>query len=248
MCLFFRKRKKTEKIRLGNKKWPYSKQDFERVYSILEDLEWITPRESQLWELLYELLKEDNERDLLEELLRKVVYLNDDDSRAKCKEIANVILNVWNCQESETVIVGAKKKDSSDGGDVLIYNLRNYLGWKEKRLQTTYRDLQSINNVKSIIIADDFTGTGKRMNDVINDIVNLVPGVTIRFVSIGLMESTVKKHYPGVLSYQYFAPVILFPGINHEKDKRVELMKQVESYLAPRWNGLSIEHYHLGYK
>ena len=247
MCVFF-KHQEIEKVRLSNMKWSYSRHDFQRVYGILEDLDWIRPREAQLQELFYELLKIERERVFIEALLRKVVYLDDNDSRARAKEIAAVITEEWKCQEDETVIVGAKKRDSSDGGDILIYNLRNCLKWKEGRIRTTYKELSTIPNVKAIIIADDFIGSGKRMHDVIEDIKKIMPGVPISFVSIGLMESIVRKYYADVLNYHYYAPVILSPGFDHRKENEVNMMTQIESYLAKRWDNKSLEQYHLGFK
>ena len=247
--MFKNNRSIAHKVPLSNKKWTYSKQDFKRVHSILRDLEWVTSRESQLYELFYDLLQSEEERNLIEELLRKVIYLNDDDMRDKVKEIANVILNIWECAEEETMIVGAKKRDSADGGDVLIYNLRNYLGWKEQRLRTTYQCLQDKTlDVKNVIIADDFTGTGERMHKTIKKIRELAPEASIRFVSIGMMDAVMKTLYPDVLSYTHFAPVLVRSGMNHKNDKMVALMTQIETYLAQRWNGLSLNCYHLGYK
>ena len=72
MCLFF-KHPEIEKVRFNNRKWPYSRHDFQRVYGVLEDLDWIRPREAHLQELFYELLKIESERDFIEVLLRKVV-------------------------------------------------------------------------------------------------------------------------------------------------------------------------------
>lgn len=249
MCLFKNNRSTAHKVLLSNRKWPYSKQNFKRVQNILRDLEWVTPRESQLYELLYDLLQCEEERNLIEELLRKVIFLSYEDMQEKARNIADVILNVWGCIEEETMIVGAKKRDNADGGDLLIYNLRNYLCWKERRLRTTYQCLQDkALDVKNIIIADDFTGTGERMDKAIKKVREFAPGAYIRFVSIGMMDAMVKKSYPDVLNYTHFAPVLVRSGMNHENDKRVELMTRIESYLAQRWKDLSLDSYHLGYK
>lgn len=248
MCLFKNNRSTAHKVLLSNRKWPYSKQNFKRVQNILRDLEWVTPRESQLYELLYDLLQCEEERNLIEELLRKVIFLSDDDMRSKVGEIADVILNQWKCSENDTVIVGAKNNDSADGGDVFIYYLRNYLGWKESRVRTTYNILSEGEYITRVIIADDFIGTGKRMHEVISPIKGEYRNLQVYFVSVGMMESIVKKEYPAILKCTHYVPVIVSPGMNHEKDKRVALMTQIESYLAQRWKDLSLDSYHLGYK
>lgn len=246
MC-FFRKNKNKERVRLSNKKYPYSEQGFKRVYRILSNARWIRLREHHLYDLLYGLLQDEKERDLIEELLLKVVYLDDDESRDKIREIADIIIHKWQCSEDDTLIVGAKKKDKSDGGDILIYWLRNTLGWKEGRFRTTYQSIANYPGIKNVIIADDFTGTGKRMDDVIKDIQSKNPGLSIRFVTIGMMKTVAKKYYPSILTYDHYAAVILSPGLNHETDKRINLMTQIEGYLSSKWKSLTLEHYHLGF-
>lgn len=247
MCLPHRK-KAIEKYLLSNKKYSYSKAGLKRAFNLLCDLDWIGQRESQLYELLFGLLQEENERDLIEELLRKVVYLNDKESRQQIKSIADVIVNKWNCTEEDTIVVGAKKVDKSDGADVLIYGIRNVLQWKDGRFRNTYSKIQDLQNLKNVIIADDFTGTGKRMHDVITDIKAHNPELTIRFVSICFMPKVARVHYPDILDFTFYAPIIITPGMDHEKDERVTIMTQIEGYLSERWGRLSLQHYHLGFK
>lgn len=218
------------------------------MYDILDRLSWVRDREAQLIELLYSLLQDERERDLIEELLGKVIYLDDDDSRAKTREIANHITNVWRCSEEDTLIVGANKKEKADGSAVLLYGLRNVLGWKESRLKLTCKNIQEIPDVKNVVIADDFTGSGQRMHDIIGYVRTRLPDARVFFVSIGLMKSVVKRCYPNVLEYTYFAPIILTPGLNYANNKRTMLMTQIEEYLASRWKSYSLEMYHLGYK
>lgn len=241
------KKKPHIKILIKNRKWDYSKYELQRVFKLINDNDWLLPRESQLHDLLYDLLQNDEERDLIDFLLRKVVFLNDEDSREKMREIARTITDEWGCVANNTVIVGAKNKDSSDGADLLIYGLRNYVGWAETRFKTTYNGINAMPGLKNVIIADDFIGTGKRMDQVIKDITKMVPGCTIRFVSIGFMESMARKYYPNILKYEYFAPVIISPALNHNTDPRVAIMSSIESYLAPDWDGLSLKRYHLGF-
>lgn len=247
MCLPHRK-KPIEKYLLSNKKFSYSKAGLERAFNLLCDLDWIEQREPQLFELLFGLLQKENERDLIEELLRKVVYLNDNESRQQIKSIADVIVNKWNCTEDDTIVVGAKNEDKSDGADVLIYGLRNVLQWKEGRFRNTYSKIRDLQSIKNVIIADDFTGTGKRMHDVITDIKTHNPELTIRFVSICLMPAVARVHYPDILECTFFAPIVITPGMDHEKDERVLVMNQIEGYLSERWGRLSLQHYHLGFK
>lgn len=247
MCLFGH-HSKTVKLRLGKKHRPYSEKEFKRVYDILDRLSWIRDRESQLDELLYSLLQDDQERDLIEELLGKVIYLDDNESRSKTREIANHITDVWKCREEDTIIVGANKKEKADGSAVLLYGLRNVLGWKEGRIILTCKNIQDIPDVHNIVIADDFTGSGQRMHDIIEYVNRKLPEARIYFVSIGLMKSVVKRCYPDVLACTYFAPIVLTPGLNHVADKRAMLMSQIEAYLAPRWRSFSLDIYHWGYK
>lgn len=247
MCRIKRK-KLFKKVPISNKRWNYSKQELQKIYNLMNEMDWLLPRESQLRELMFDLLQRDVERDLIQNLLRKVVFLSDDDSREMIRTIAHVITNDWGCAEDDTVIVGAKKNDRSDGADVFIYGLRNNLDWRESRFKTTYNGLTNMQGLKNIIIADDFTGTGLRMDKTIKVIEASVPNCIIRFVSIGLMESVARKHHPSILTYEHFAPVIVSPGLNHEKDKRVQLMSDIELYLALNWKGLFLEQYHLGFE
>ena len=247
MCVFWR-RNKTIKLLLRKKHRSYSEKEFERIFDILERLSWVRDRESQLDELLYSLLKDEQERDLIEELLGKVIYLDDNESRTKTKEIAKHITDVWKCSEEDSIIVGANMKENSDGSAVLSYELRNVLEWKESRFKITCKNIQNDPNVKNIVIVDDFIGSGKRMHDIIKYIRTRVSDVRIFFASICLMESVVKRCYPDVLECTYFAPIILTPGMNYTNDKRMMLMTKIEAYLAPRWKKYSLELYHLGYE
>lgn len=247
MCLF-RKKRPLKKYYLGNKKMSYSEKDFEKVYSLLNDAPWLCQREPQLYELLFDLAKKEDERGLLSELLRIVVYIDDNDSRKYIKQIADYIINNWRCSDSDTIIVGGKKGNKVDGADVFLYGLRNAMGWREGCFRNTYKNIQNIPNLKNVIVADDFTGTGQRLDGVLRDMESQKLGVKIRFVSIAFMDTVAKTLYPDIFHYDYYAPVLIKPGFRHADKKKLDLMCSLESYLAPTWRDLSLAEYHLGFK
>ena len=151
---------------------------------------------------------------------------------------------------STPMLEDAENLDKSDGGDVFVYGLRNCLGWNEKRFRSSLYSLESgkFPEVDNVIVADDFTGTGERLSGMLKQIKNKHPDITIRFVSICLMESVAREKYPDLLSYQYYAPILLEPGMDHSKDPRVKTMEQIEEYLSPKYSDMSLDTYRLGYK
>lgn len=238
------------KHRLRKKQKSYSFMTFIRMFFILRRLNWLIPKESELYTLLYDLLQNENERGFIRSLLHRFVYLSDDGSRDKVREIAAKIKNDWLCAPSDTIICGAKNEDESNGSDVFLYDLRNALKWPDKCFRTTYSILGSGLSFNNVIIADDFTGSGKRMHETLDDIrSSMGPNATsIRFVSIAMMESVVKQKYPDILQFEHFVPINLEPGFNHLNSRNLGLMNQIEGYLAPRWKGKRLKVFHLGYK
>ena len=241
------------RIPLSNKKWDCTEVHFQRVFDLLEELDWLLPRESQVHDLFYGLLQNEDERDLIAILLKKVIFLSDDASRSKISDIATHITDTWNCTAKDTLVIGAKDNNDADGSDVFIYGLRNALQWPDKRIQTKYSVIEEpsmMSGIKNIVIADDFTGSGKRMHGILKEVIEKVGSdIIVRFVSIGIMPDVVKENYPTVLDFEYYAPVIVCSGFDHKKESsKTSLMTQIESYLHPKYNKLKLSNFHLGYK
>lgn len=251
--MLFQRIKKKIRIPLSNKKWECTEVHFQRVFDLLEDLDWLLPRESQVHELFYGLLQNEEERDLITILLKKVIFLSDDASRSKISDIATHITDTWKCTAKDTIVIGAKDNNDADGSDVFVYGLRNALRWPDKRIQTNYSAIEEpamMSEIKNIVIADDFTGSGKRMDGILKKVTAKVGSdITVRFVSIGIMPDVVKENYPAVLSFEYYAPVKVYSGFDHTQEtSKTSLMTQIESYLSPKYNRLKLSDFHLGFK
>ncbi len=238
------------KVLLRNTKFSYSFRALRSSLSLLIRIDWLRERESQFYSLFYDILQNDEERELIKDMLTKVRYVDDDETRNCYRLIADVIKNKWKCEENKSLVVVAKEDDKSDGGDVLVYGLRNCLGWKDPRFRSSLNSFEAglFPGVDNVIVADDFTGTGQRLSGMLKTIKNKHPDITVRFVSICLMESVAREKYPDILAYQYYAPILLEPGMDHSRDPRVKTMKQIEEYLSPKCGNLSLDKYRLGYK
>lgn len=120
-------------------------------------------------EMMDRLIREPEERDLLQMLFKKFKYVDVDEGEELLQRIVEQ-LEAWGCNKTNTVFVATREGPAdNDGSVVFLKQLRDHLyEWSDKRFQNLFdfrRKFQIEKNYDKIIIVDDFIGSGLTINE-----------------------------------------------------------------------------------
>lgn len=140
---------------------------FRQLFKLTADLPWLKKKDEPFIKLL-EQCKSTRERDLLIDLVSRWHFLDSSHLDDATTNMSNQICEVWKLQATETVITAIADSNKPDGSQALIQALKNKLpfkaGWKESNFCNTLTgSLQTVKTVSNVVLVDDFTGTGIKL-------------------------------------------------------------------------------------
>jgi hypothetical protein len=241
----------------------YSDADYQELTEIYFKNEWIRKGTNfkgfeDLW------FDYDSKRSkyILKELISNFKYIEQEKAKIDTKTILKNALKNWNTQPNDTLFIAFKLDDFSDGSSIVLNFIRPILkeinkAWGNNNL---YGDLKSglkaakkKNNIKKVILIDDFVGTGstavKRINEVRKKFKSKKIDVEIYVFSLGGME--VGKRNINLIDIDYKCTYLIDKGstISFPKPIREVVKKgiiEMEDLLYGHNNGES--EYSLGYE
>jgi hypothetical protein len=237
-------------------------KEFSRLHKLMQQRIWLENVCEELVEL-WNLCKNKKEKKLIEELLIKFLVLDSDKIEKACKKIAGYISNKWYLIGKSTKIVAMSYGDKPDGSQFIIQCLKNKFadkkGWEERdfvnNLLTIGQAKYQTKANQSIVLIDDFIGTGKTAIRKTEWLINKfkeknLQKVKIYIVSLACMEAAVKKIKGPKI--EFYSPYILKKGISdyykgNKLDERVKNMENLESMLNPKYKNLKLTDFNFGY-
>ena len=221
---------------------------FMDLYGLMKERAWIEDE----WEALIDLwnLCENNQQQkLIISLLERFKLINSRDLKNYCEDIAKHICDTWGITNRATKIVALSDGKTPDGSQLIIQAIKNNFAsrgnWAEENFRnnliTIGKTPYQLRSGQSIILIDDFIGTGKTAQRKIRWLKNEVDqkgkkDITIYCVSLACMKSAVSiVEQLGVILY---SPLVLEKGItdffgSEDVSKYIEQMLGIESKLNP---------------
>ena len=232
---------------------------FRRLVNLTLESPWLESASEALAEL-WNLCSDNKERSLIEDLIRRYIHI-DSRSLLKFGELtSSQINNEWGLEAEETLIVAVSDNWEADGSQAFIQSLKNkfvdYDGWSESNFCNRIGDsLNLLNNIKNVILVDDFIGTGntikRRVSWFIQKLTDkgLSDDVQVYVIAIGAMEFA--KPLLDGLDVIYYSSVWLKKGISeyYEDSDLAEAtaaMGKLEEKLEPSVNRTKLPSF--GYK
>jgi hypoxanthine-guanine phosphoribosyltransferase len=251
----------------ANNELPKSKkhmdsEEFYRLYLLIQKQNWLEESYNGLIEL-WNLCDKNEQKELIEDLLKRFVVLNLEKIEKACKNIADHISNKWYLIGKSTKIVAMCSGDKPDGSQFILQCLKNKFadikGWEERDFVNNLKSFGQVNyqikSDQSVVLIDDFIGTGKTAIRKTEWLINKfkkknLQMVKIYIISLACMEAAVKKI--GDLKVDFYSPYILKKGINdfycgNELEENIRNMENLESLLHPNYKQLKLSEFNFGY-
>lgn len=229
------------------------KDSFLQLVSMIKDNDWLTIKYGQLWDL-WQLTSCVEQRDLLEILIRDFNYITSREIDTMGRTIANEIIDNWNLDSTKTLISAVCTDSNPDGSQVIVQSIKNKFNNKKFDICNNLDSaLKKLKNSMTLVLADDFIGTGDTICTKILPIVyakikemNLV-GVNVNVIAFAAMNFAKEKLDNEKI--EYFSCMWLNKGISDNTkicdiEQAKNLMKEMEASLSPN---LPNGKFHLGY-
>ncbi|NOU49827.1 hypothetical protein HG263_04670 [Pseudoalteromonas sp. JBTF-M23] len=244
-----------------------SKEDFYNIEKYKKQTSWLDDEcyENGLQTLLNEFPDKD-ERELLFELINKVVHQRISD---RIQTISTLVKKIEDLKISpnNTLIIATAKKGESDGSQAWLYFFKFYLaqhnGWKERQLKSTIcsgvEHMKSDRRITDVVIFDDFIGTGSTMINKVKEFVQNLKKEGIKIPKIHIfslagMSFGVDK-VQSKIKINVECPVLIKKGITEQLtcqvqiNKQKSLMRSMEKKLEKKYNHKPFTgKYSLGYE
>lgn len=179
---------------------------------------WLLNRSNQLDATIKSIVTPVNGgRCLFSKLIHKFTYVDKSVSSKRIADIANHIINIWKCNQTNTLIMAVTKKDNPhpDGALKMIYDLQVALGgWNRSKLINHF-DVNNkyIKKGYDVIICDDFIGSGETINKRIVEIREKMSKEANLFIVALAGMKDAKRRYLSKQNLHIYVPCWLDKGI-----------------------------------
>lgn len=208
---------------------------------------------------LWNICETRDEQNLLKRLIKKFFLLDATQERLATEGVSSAI-SEWGLDPDSTWIVAVANKEEIDGSTAGLQKLKNKLvpmeKWHNRCISNIPAASEKINSGDSIVLFDDFIGTGGKMVAKTNWLKRLlapreVGNIVFYYTAFSAMSFGIKNLLQETSSKAY-AYVNLRKAISddyppEEADYLIKVMKGIESRLGETYKKKKIADYSLGY-
>lgn len=218
-----------------------SKRSVTEVIQLLSENPWLLERCDALTGLQEECATEE-EFSLVIDLLRRYSYITDDDLEIGFQAITTQICDIWKLDPQRTFICPPKVDSSADSGPAVVQTIKTILGRKRIRgfeLSIRLTKLKDFcKNRDTIVLVDDFAGTGSTIKSKIDQIKKYYPNSTpsifvCLIASAEAARESLRDRLTDFFSWKEFSRGISdhYPLVDAESN--IKIMKAMEARLNP---------------
>lgn len=232
---------------------------FKELVEFSMKFDWLIDYNVQL-ATIWNLFKNDKERDLIKLLLSKFTYLRSKEVRVITEKITVNVIENWQLKSLNSFFVATSDNAEADGSQALIQSLKNNFGsipnWKEKNFNNSMSNIKDFQNNSNIILIDDFIGSGKtairRLNWVKEKLKESNKNKSkVYFIAMAGMKKGIENIDKNIYE-DLFVPFQLDKGISDnfpeaQKEEMINLMIEMEEKLAAKYNKKKLRDFRLGY-
>lgn len=237
----------------------YDKKAVLDFFDIVQNHPWAEDKINEIM-YLWDICDNREQQDLLKELICDFFVFDDKKLASAGKKISEQIAN-WKLSHETSLIIAVADEGQSDGSVVGVKSLELKIEpiheWSKKCFHSIPSSISSINNGDSIILFDDFIGSGdkfikkhKWLCDLIEK--NHLDASTIKFhfVSFSGMQLGIDRLKNR--GFKVFVCNHLIKGITDKNDlvtatKKLQLITELEDKLQDTFNSWVLSKYSFGY-
>jgi hypothetical protein len=239
----------------------FDKKAVRDFVSIMQEHDWIQDKLEEVM-FLWQICDNEQQQDLLKELICDFFVLDDNGLSKAGNEINDKIVS-WNLHYDTSLIVAVADEGQSDGSVVgvkaLELKIKPIHDWSPKCFHSIPSSIGSIKNGDTIILFDDFLGSGNKFikkHRWLSDLISREPSLNIdtinfHFVAFSGMKFGIQRLVDD--GYSVFVCNHLEKGITDKYDsvtskEKIALIKTLEDKLLSEFNNMNIKNFSLGYK
>lgn len=230
--------------------------DYVSLTKLNIEYEWLQYEPEALFEL-WCLAENEEQKRLIEFLIRNFLYINGKELDLGCRAIVNHIESKWGLTATNTLISATFDNSKPDGSQMIIQKIKNKLSenWRECMLYNSLPTVAyNIQDNYNIVLIDDFIGTGdticRKVNFLLKKLTDRkVNNVSIYIVSLAAMNFA--KEPMDKLNIPYYSVHWLSKGISEKIDltqraNAIKAMEDLEAKLKENVSGRKLQKF--GYK
>jgi hypothetical protein len=232
--------------------------DFYKLTELIIECPWIQSEAHSLADL-WNLCESPKEEELIIDLIKRFTCLNDVLLKKQCEKVRKFIIEDWELKSDYSFIIAVSDDLEADGSQYFLNLLKGHFAaipnWKERNFKNTIGAIHEIQDSSTIILLDDFIGTGKTIIRKVKWVQKtlLEAGkrkMKIKIVAIAGMEFS--KYNLDELNLDYYAPIWLKKGISDHYEgielyDAIKSMETLESKLKSKYNNKNLRDFVFGY-
>ena len=223
--------------------------DFKRLHSLCNNYEWLEAETQGLYEL-WNLTDTETQKSLVEKLIENFIFIDSKYLKKITEGIRNHIVLNWGLQSRGTRISAICDNSNPDGSQAILQFLKDKFagekGWTDANFVNSLPVVaNNCRNGQTIILIDDFIGTGNTIIRKLNYLKNTLKARAKNKVTIKIVTAAAMKFSKEVLDKQdveHYSHLWLDKGISEiyrdpELHEAVTSMEAMEKKLGQKWNG-----------
>lgn len=240
----------------------YTKTQYEKTFDLLFKYEHIVVRpltkDTKALEELVAICDTDEKYALLDELLSRFYYMDDDDYQKRIGQIADHIIKM-KYEPQKTVIMAMAHDHEADGSQDVLNALQTALVLKEyngfytdSRMDQKVEKNHYNKGIRNFVIVDDFVGTGRTALNRYHSFVKLLnkDDIHVSFCIVSGMGFGVDYCHHNRMPL--YCPLQLEKGLSAHYDglelsSKVYIMRTLEMNLARQIGNLELKDYSMGW-
>lgn len=240
----------------------YSRSQYDKSFDLLKKYEYIvvrqTTHDTTALDELVAICDTDEKYSLVDELLSRFYYMDDDDYQIRIGQIANHIISM-KYEPNKTVIMAMAHDHEVDGSQDVLYalqvalELRGYSGFSTAaRMDQKVEEKHYNKGIRNYVIVDDFIGTGRTALKRFRSFVDKLnkDDIHVSFCIVSGMRFGVDYCHRNRMPL--YCPVQLNKGLSEvyngfELSEKIYTMKMLEMNLARGIGELMLDTYTMGW-
>lgn len=231
--------------------------DFLLLFRLALEFPWICNREEAMLELWESTGNDENQKRLIEYLIRQFLYVDSNMSIELCKQIKNQITQVWGLKPYNTLITAACNNSKPDGSQLMVQKMKNHFpfGWHEfDFVNSLPESVHRLYSNDCLVICDDFIGTGDTMTrkiDYVKKVINEkrlsnIQIYVVAFAAMTFSQKVTNAWQCPVFSCRYLPKGITETLTGDRQNVAIHIMQKMENILKSNIGRQHIPHF--GYK
>lgn len=200
---------------------------FKIIFHLSKKQPWLDEVVDPLNSLLFDECQDNEERELILNLIERFTYIEDNKFREYLKSMANDIIKIPGLDFDSTQIVGIAGDSNSDSSQYILYGLKSILSKLncsitkfETNFQKACGNCQK-NNLSTIILVDEFVGTGQT-------VLGRIKKIKEQFVQVKMDEHCYKIHVTSLVATEQSVEFLKERGI--DINVQILLKKGIDDY------------------